>query len=264
MAGSGCSSMQGAACRVLRAAAVAATGALLLYVVSVATASAAIAGECTDVAACAGQAVGGAAQGAGATGDGGGSTVGSVVGAPGDAAGAAADAASKAVDDFVNHPPVPGGGSGVPPIAGSGGGGDGGGGSAGGGSRDGGNRGAAGHGGGGSTAAGRAHRAVGGHVTASTPAVTARSIATEGRAIGASDVSADSGGAERSIGVGARSSGSIAAAGRVAAQVAFHVALPLLILLALVASFVAVQDRLDRRDPKLVASKLEHDVLTFQ
>ena len=64
---------------------------------------------------------------------------------------------------------------------------------------------------------------------------------------------------DRSVGISGGASGA-----EIAAEVAFRLGLPLALLLALAASFVAVQNRLDRRDPKLVASSLDQELLTFR
>jgi hypothetical protein len=42
------------------------------------------------------------------------------------------------------------------------------------------------------------------------------------------------------------------------------VAIPLILLLGIVTAFVAVQNRIDRRDPKLQLASLDHDVLEFR
>jgi hypothetical protein len=51
---------------------------------------------------------------------------------------------------------------------------------------------------------------------------------------------------------------------RAVQDIALHVGLPLLLLLALSAGFVAIQDRLDRTDPKLALAPVDRDELTFQ
>jgi hypothetical protein len=64
---------------------------------------------------------------------------------------------------------------------------------------------------------------------------------------------------DRSVGIAGGGSGA-----QIAAEVAFRLGLPLALLLALAAVFVAVQNRLDRRDPKLLASSLDQELLTFR
>jgi hypothetical protein len=52
--------------------------------------------------------------------------------------------------------------------------------------------------------------------------------------------------------------------GRLAADIGHRMALPLAFLLALVVAFVAMQNRLDRTDPRLHLASLDEDVSRFR